>query len=318
MLVVKRLYDWSYEQTERFVSDCIVLRQFCRLYLQSVPDDTTLIRWANQVGSQTVASLNDRVVELARSLKVTRGRKLRVDSMVVESNIHHPTDSALLADGVRVISRLLRGAKKVLSTEVASQLGKKEAFRTRNRSVRRVAQRLHRLARRKGEKAREELKEAYQKLIAITQASCAQAVRVVGALRGYADEESGARRLLEGLENFVPLVEQGIAQATRRVLHDEQVPAQQKILSLFEEHTQIITRQKMGKPREFGRKVLIDEVDGGIISRYEILEEVGREHPHLPASLEAHQDTSEERHSSWQQTEASTRPRTRDWPTKRG
>ena len=290
MLVVKRLYDWSYEQTERFVSDSIVLRQFCRLYLQSVPDDTTLIRWANQVGSQTVASLNDRVVELARSLKVTRGRKLRVDSMVVESNIHHPTDSALLADGVRVISRLLRGAKKVLPTEVASQLGKKEAFRTRNRSVRRVAQRLHRLARRKGEKAREELKEAYQKLIAITQASCAQAVRVVGALRGYADEESGARRLLEGLEHFVPLVEQGIAQATRRVLHDEQVPAQQKILSLFEEHTMIITRQKMGKPREFGRKVLIDEVDGGIISRYEILEEVGREHPHLPASLEAHQE----------------------------
>ena len=290
MLVVKRLYDWSYEQTERFVSDSIVLRQFCRLYLQSVPDDTTLIRWANQVGSQTVASLNDRVVELARSLKVTRGRKLRVDSMVVESNIHHPTDSALLADGVRVISRLLRGAKKVLPTEVASQLGKKEAFRTRNRSVRRVAQRLHRLARRKGEKAREELKEAYQKLIAITQASCAQAVRVVGALRGYADEESGARRLLEGLEHFVPLVEQGIAQATRRVLHDEQVPAQQKILSLFEEHTQIITRQKMGKPREFGRKVLIDEVDGGIISRYEILEEGGREHPHLPASLEAHQE----------------------------
>jgi IS5 family transposase len=210
--------------------------------------------------------------------------------MVVETNIHHPTDSALLADGVRVISRLLRAAKKVLPTEVVSQLGKKEAFRTRNRSVRRVAQRLHRIARRKGEKAREELKEAYQKLIAITQASCAQAVRVVGALRGYADEESGARRLLEGLEHFVPLVEQGIAQATRRVLHDEQVPAKQKILSLFEEHTQIITRQKMGKPREFGRKVLIDEVDGGIISRYEILEEVGREHPHLPASLEAHQE----------------------------
>ena len=291
MLVVKRLYDWSYEQTEHFVSDSIVLRQFCRLYLESSPDDTTLIRWANQVGSQTVASLNDRVVELARSLKITRGRKLRVDSMVVQTNIHHPTDSALLADGVRVISRLLRGAKKVLPTEVASQLGKKEAFRTRNRSVRRVAQRLHRIARRKGEKAREELKEAYQKLIAITQASCAQAVRVLGALRGYADEESsGARRLLEGLEHFVPLVEQGIAQATRRVLHDEQVPAQQKILSLFEEHTQIITRQKMGKPREFGRKVLIDEVDGGIISRYEILEEVGREHPHLSASLEAHQE----------------------------
>jgi IS5 family transposase len=287
MLIVKRLYGWSYEQTERFVNDSIVLRQFCRLYLESAPDDTTLIRWANQIGPETVASLNERAVELARSLKITRGRKLRVDSMVVETNIHHPTDSALLSDGVRVLSRLLRRAKKVLPTEVGGQLGK-EAFRTRNRSVRRTAQRLHRIARRKGEKAREELKEAYQKLITITQASCNQAKRVIGVL-GQQDDV-GAGRLLEHFEHFLGLVEQGIAQAARRVLQGEQLPASEKILSLFEEHTQIITRQKMGKPREFGRKVLLDEVDGGIISRYEILKEVGREHPHLPASLEAHQE----------------------------
>ena len=148
MLVVKRLYGFSYEQTEHFVSDSIVLRQFCRLYLEPAPDDTTLIRWANQIGSETVASLNERAVELARSLKVSRGRKLRVDSMVVETNIHHPTDSALLADGVRVLSRLLRRAKKVLPTQEIERLPTKEIFRTRNRSVRRVTQRLHRIARR--------------------------------------------------------------------------------------------------------------------------------------------------------------------------
>jgi transposase, IS5 family len=288
MLIVKRLYGFSYEQTERFVSDSIVLRQFCRLYLEPAPDDTTLIRWANTIGSETIASLNARAVELARSLKVSRGRKLRVDSMVVETNIHHPTDSALLGDGVRVLSRLLRRAKKALPAEVAGRLDK-EVFRTRNRSVRRVSQQLHRIARKKGEKAREELKEAYQKLITITQASCNQAKRVVGVLREHADDV-GAERLLERFEHFLGLVEQGIAQAARRVLYDEQVPATEKILSLFEEHTQIITRQKMRKPREFGRKVLIDEVDGGIVSRYELLEEVGREHPHLPASLEAHQE----------------------------
>jgi len=71
------------------------LRQFTRLYLERVPDDTTLIRWANGIGSQTVASLNERAVELARSLKVSRARKLRIDGMVVETNIHHPTDRAL-------------------------------------------------------------------------------------------------------------------------------------------------------------------------------------------------------------------------------
>jgi transposase, IS5 family len=143
MLVVKRLYGFSYEQTEHFVSDSIVLRQFCRLYLERAPDDTTLIRWANVIGAETVAALNDRAVELARSLKVTRGRKMRVDATVVETNVHHPTDSALLGDGVRVLSRLLRRAKKALPAEVVGLLGK-EAFRTRNRSVRRVAQRLHR------------------------------------------------------------------------------------------------------------------------------------------------------------------------------
>jgi transposase, IS5 family len=95
------------------------------------------------IGSQTVASLNERAVELARSLKITRGRKLRVDGTVVESNIHHPTDSALLSDGVRVLSGLLRRAKKIVPTEEIDRLGQ-EIFRTRNRSVRRTAQRLHR------------------------------------------------------------------------------------------------------------------------------------------------------------------------------
>jgi IS5 family transposase len=287
MLVVKRLYGWSYEQTERFVCDSIVLRQFCRLYLEPVPDDTTLIRWANQIGSETVAALNDRAVELARSLKVTCGRKLRVDSTVVETNIHHPTDSALLSDGVRVLSRLLRRARKALAPEEVDRLGK-EIFRTRNRSVRRTAQRLHRIARRKGEKAKEELKQAYRKLIGITQASRAQAGRVVEALRESAG--GGARRLQEQFEHFLPLVDQGIAQASRRVLDGEQVPAPEKLLSLFEEHTRIITRHKAGKPREFGRKVLLDEVDGGIISRYGVLAESGSERSELPESLQAHQE----------------------------
>jgi IS5 family transposase len=86
MLVVKKLYGWSYRQTERFVCDSIVLRQFCRLYLQSAPDDTTLTRWANTIGAPTLGALNDRAVELAGTLKVTRGRKLRTDATVVETN----------------------------------------------------------------------------------------------------------------------------------------------------------------------------------------------------------------------------------------
>jgi transposase, IS5 family len=284
MLVVKRLYRWSYEQTEHFVSDSLVLRQFCRVYLESVPDDTTLIRWANQVGPKTLEQLNDRVVELARLRKVTRGRKLRMDSTVVETHIHHPTDSRLLADGVRVLSRMLRRAQRVVGqgTELAPAL-----FRSRMRSVRRRVQEIHRVARRKGEEAAEHLKHAYAKLLEVSNASKAQAEQVREVLKSRAD--AAARRLVRQLAHFLPLVGQAIGQATRRVIEGEAVPSQEKLLSLFEPHTQVIVRHKAGKPTEFGRKVVLDEVDGGIISRYAILADGGgQDHPYLQASLEGH------------------------------
>lgn len=87
LLVVKRLYRWSYEEVEHFVSDSLVLRQFCRVYLEKAPDGTTLLRWANLIEPATLEALNERVVVLARELKVTRGRKLRLDSTVVETTI---------------------------------------------------------------------------------------------------------------------------------------------------------------------------------------------------------------------------------------
>ena len=213
LLVVKRLYHWSYEETEHFVSDSLVLRQFCRLYFHPVPDDTTLIRWADLVGPETLQQINDRVVELAKQLKVTRGRKLRVDSPVVETNIHYPTDSALVGDGVRVLSRLLHQAKQVLGDtgKVANT-----AFRSRTRSVRRIAQALHRIARRKGEQAAEELKEAYTKLLDIAQAARRQAALVREGLQEEGSTQ--AQRVRERLDHFLPLVDQAIEQARRRVL----------------------------------------------------------------------------------------------------
>src|ERR1700742_983548 len=119
MLVVMRLYAWSYEEVEYFVNDSLIRRQFCRVYLEKVPDDTTLIRWANTIGPVTVEAINDRVVQLARSLKVTRGRQLRVDTTAVETDIHFPTDSGLIGDGVRVVSRLLRRARVALGEAAA-------------------------------------------------------------------------------------------------------------------------------------------------------------------------------------------------------
>ncbi len=285
MLVVKRLYGWSYAETEKFVSDSLILRQFCRVYLARVPDDTTLIRWAGCIGPNTLESLNARAVELARQQKVTRGRKLRIDSVVVETNIGHPTDSRLLGDGVRVLSRLLRRAKRVLGEGAALP---KEIFRSRTRSVRRIAQQIHRMARRRGQEAAEELKGMYEKLLRVSEATGRQVERVSRALREETSEAS--RRLLRQFEHFAPLVDQVITQARCRVLQGELVPAKEKLLSLFEPHTQLHVRQKPGKAVEFGCKLLLDETEGGIISRYQVLPEPGTEHPYFEGSLSGHQE----------------------------
>jgi transposase, IS5 family len=92
MLVVKHLYGWSDEATERWVSDRLVWRQFCRVYVEQVPEDTTLIRWANLIQPTTRHQLLEHVVARAQTRKVTHGRKLRVDGTGVAPNIHHPTD----------------------------------------------------------------------------------------------------------------------------------------------------------------------------------------------------------------------------------
>jgi len=287
MLIVRRLYDWSYAETERFVADSLVLRQFCRVYLARVPDDTTLLRWAACIGGETLEALNARAVELARSLKITRGRKLRVDSTVVPTTIAHPTDSRLLGDGVRVLSRVLRRAKRVLAAHVPLP---PHVFRSRSRSVRRLAQQIHRLARRKGEAAAAAMSAASVTLLDVAKATRRQTERVASALKCLMGAASqAARPLVQAAERFLPVVGQAIDQARRRVLQGERVPAREKLVSLFEPHTQLHVRQKAGKAVEFGRKVLLDDVKGGIVTRGHLLPTPGTEHAHLEASLAAHQ-----------------------------
>ena len=233
MLVVKRLYGWSYQQTEHFVSDSIVLRQFCRLYLERAPDDTTLIRWANTIGARSLALLNDRAVELARSLKVTRGRKLRTDATVVETNIHHPTDDALLSDGVRVISRLVCRAKGLIPESVR-RVARGEPFRNRTLSAKRLAHKIGRMAlRRTQEEAKATYRAAYQRLVEVARASIRQAGKVRSMLEGM---PSAAKKISEEISHFAQLLERAVSQTHRRVFEGEQVSAAEKLLSIFEEH----------------------------------------------------------------------------------
>ena len=289
MLVVKHLYSWSYEKTENFVSDSITLRQFCRVYWNPVPDDTTPIKWSNLLQPETLHRVLEHVVILAQRRKVTRGRKLRTDGTVVESNIHYPTDSSLLVDGVRVLSRNLSRARKVVeSTSAQAGQGAKKTFRNRLRSARNTARQISNATRKRSQEAKERSRSAYQKLVKITQKSVDQAQEVVEMLQEVATEE--AQALSQKLEHFLPMVEQVIDQAVRRVFEGEKVPAQEKIVSIFEAHTDIIRRGKKDRPVEFGHKVWFDEVDGGVVSNYRILDGNPSDDSQWAPSLQRHHE----------------------------
>ena len=282
LLVIQHLYAWSYQQVEQFVGDSLVLRQFCRLGIDPTPHHTTLMRWANLLQPETLHALLDRVTELARSLKVTRGRKLRIDSTVVPVAIHYPTDSTLLADGVRVISRLVSRARGWL-TDRAAGVGR-DRTRSAKRLVRRIDQSTALHASRSSQAERPRL---YARLLGVARASLRQAERVHQHLAGRS--EAAAQRVSAALAQFQPLLRQVIDQTERRVLLGERVPASDKLVSLFEPHTAIIRKGKAHVPAEFGRKLLLDEVEGGLVSRYALLDGNPPDAPELTASLAHHQ-----------------------------
>jgi IS5 family transposase len=293
LLIVRRLYGWSYAQTEHFVNDSLILRQFCRLGLAPAPDDTTLLRWAALIRPATLDALLDHVVALARQLKVTRGRKLRVDSTVVQTPIHHPTDSSLLVDGVRGLCRLVRRARPVAGAALA---GVRDAFRTRTRSARRHLQCIHRAARRKGAAAAVAQRMAYARLCQVARQAVRQAIRVQAVLAARparpAAVSAGLGRVgakVAGeLARLLPLVRRVIAQAERRVLYGDSVPAPEKVVSLVEPHTAIITRHKPRHPVEFGRKLWLAEADGGIVTDARVLAGAPPDAPWVLPSLARH------------------------------
>jgi IS5 family transposase len=177
----------------------------------------------------------------------------------------------------------LRRAKRALANGAALPA---RLFRRRTRRVRRLSQQLHRLARRTGTGAAEQLRAAYAQLLAVAQQSCRQVEQIHALLARRRSHM--ARRVAARLTHYLPLVRRAMRQAQRRVREGAQVPAAEKLLSLFEPHTQVIQRHKPGKPVEFGRKVWLAEVEGGLISEYHITAEPGPDAPHLVPSVAGH------------------------------
>lgn len=131
MLLLKHLRNWSFEILSREVRADLVYREFTRIGADQVPDDKTLGNLARQLGPELVEQIHRRMVDIAIEEKAVAGRKLRVDTTVVETDIHYPTDSSLLGDGIRVLTRLM---KKV--TQTVTNIGIKMRDRSRSAKLR--------------------------------------------------------------------------------------------------------------------------------------------------------------------------------------
>lgn len=257
VLVLKHLHDWSFDECEREVRGSLVYRAFCRIDGERVPDAKTLIRLAHLLDESVLKDVVARLVALGRERRLVRGRRMRLDTTVVETNIHYPTDATLLADGVRVLTRMLR------------QIGEQVRERTRSvaRRVFEIAQRSRTAGSRVSpavrERSKAKMKVLYQGLMRITRAVLRHAEAAVTRAR--------ERHLTPQLPATIELVRRVLAQTRARVLRgDTHFP--DKVVSLFEPHTDIIRKGKLTKPTEFGRLVKIQEAEAQFVTDYEICE----------------------------------------------
>ncbi len=270
MLVLKHLFDWSFDECEREVRGSLVYRPFCRIDGERVPDAKTLIRLSHCLGPDVLKGLVERLVAVARQRRVVRGGRLRVDTTVVETNIHDPTDSTLLADGVRVLTRTLTRLRATVSDGVVP-------LRDRTRSVARRVFAIVQLSRRASqEPVKRRMRTLYRQLMGHTRAVVRQAERALrqvarGTVRGVGLAQVAVEALAQQLRETRGLVRRVLAQTRARVLQGN-THYPDKLLSLFEPHTEAIRKGKVVKPTEFGKLVKIQEAEAQFITDYAVCE----------------------------------------------
>jgi len=282
MLLLKHVRDWSYEVLSREVRANLVYREFTRIGGGKVPDDRTMGNLARQLGPQVIEKLHRRMVEIAQENKIATGRKMRVDTTVVETDIHYPTDSSLLGDGVRVLTRIM---KKV--SAVAGKAGTQ--MRDRSRSAKLKVLAIARASRNKTEQGRQKMKKAYVQLLEITSRVTGQATKFSReiATRVKHGNLSVMHKAKKQLDEMIPRIQQVLRQTRERVLRGN-TKAEGKLLSLFETHTEVIRKGKAHKPNEFGKLVLIQEAENQIITHYQVCEQRPADSTLLEGCLEQH------------------------------
>lgn len=282
-LLLKQIKNWSFRELRERIADGITLRQFTRFGAASVPKHKAFHRASALLTPETLAKVNALVVDLAVALGIEDAGRVRIDTTVSETDIHFPTDSGLLWDTVRVLTR---SATRIL--EEIPQLP--ERLFNRTRSARRRMQEIHRMT----PSQRQTLQERkYRELISLSNLVIQNVRAVAKAARAVVpgmDFEVGLRveGLCKEIAHYAGLGERVVAQTRRRILEAESVPATEKLYSIFEPHTDLIKRGKAQKPLEFGHKLFLAEGRSGIILDHQLLEGNPNDEVHVKLWLDRH------------------------------
>ena len=273
LVVLRPRKQWSYRQIEQEGRDSPGYRGWVRVYDQNLPDHSTLNDLERLIRVQTQHQLNERLLVLAQSFHLTQGDQLRLDASVTEANIRYPTDSGLLVDGVRLLSRWLKCATPLLSRKLRELGVCRNRVRSARRRARLIRQGSHSTPKQEHHRQvrKETITHLYGELIQIASTLLDQAGQAAEQLSKQRSHLISADLVLQ-FNELQLLITRVIDQTRRRVLQGEALPAQAKVVSLWEPHTQIIRR---GKPQphetEFGHKVHDAEVEHGLISDWQVI-----------------------------------------------
>jgi IS5 family transposase len=282
-LILMRVKNWDYRELRERINDGYTLRTFTDFDGHRVPKHDAFNRAFIRLTPATMKTINQVVVQAAVQLGLEDGKQLRVDTTVVETDIHFPTDATLLWDTVRTVTRLVEELHEILPRGV-------QGFTNRTRSARRRMQQLERMT---AQERHTQQEPKYRELLRITQQvlkSARQVVRRAARAKGIdVIARAAVDQLRQQITAYCELGERVLDQTRRRVIEGEQVPAEEKVYSIFEPHTDLIKRGKQRKPLEFGHKVFLAESAQGLITDYQVLEGNPADTAQVQASLERHQ-----------------------------
>ena len=254
-LLVFFLEGKTYRNTVILIDNSEFLHYFVRLGVKPTMDFTFLNRAYTTLRAETLEHMNAVLTRYALTEEMISGEKQRMDTTVVETNIHYPTDSSLLNDSFRTVARLVRMVQKELP-----QLDLDHRFH--DNKVKKLATYIARNASSKGKKTKRKVNQFYATLI-----------QRVSWILGVGRQ-----------------VEDCLDQAARRVLKGETVPPDEKLYSLFEEHTELIVRGKAGKPIEFGHKILVAQTGEKFIHHYAVMEKKIEDTELLKPAVKVHKE----------------------------